>query len=227
MVTLARGTIPTQVDVVATIHQHSLLTTLVSPVELAMMELILLFLVIHAPMVAELTPSVILAPGTMPTQVVAETTIPDHGPQLLHAALVEVVMRFKLLPQLLLQMTHAPMVVELILTEILAPGTMPTQADVETTIPDHGLQLPHAAPVEEVKRLTLLPQLLLQMTHAPMVAELTPSVILAPGTMPTQVDVETTIPHHGLQLLLAALVEEVPMEMLPQLHLAMEDVPMT
>ena len=65
------------------------------------------------------------------------------------------------------------------------------------------------------------------MTHAPMVAELTPSVILALGTMPTQVDVETTIPHHGLQQLLAALVEEVQMEMLPQLHLAMEDVPMT
>ena len=59
------------------------------------------------------------------------------------------------------------------------------------------------------------------------VRELIPSVILAPGTMPTQVDVETTIPHHGLQLLLAALVEEVQMEMLPQLHLAMEDVPMT
>ena len=101
---------------------------------------------IYAPIVAELTPSVILAPGTMPTQVVAETTIPDHRPQLLHAALVEVVMRFKLLPQLLLQMTHAPMVVELILTEILAHGTMmPTQVVAVTTIPDHGLQLPHAA----------------------------------------------------------------------------------
>ena len=42
------------------------------------------------------------------------------------------------------------------------------------------------------------------------VRELIPSVILAPGTMPTQVDVEATIPHHGLQLLLAAPVEVEP-----------------
>ena len=57
---------------------------------------------------------------------------------------------------------------ELIPSETLAPGTMPTQLGVETTIPDHGPQLLLAAPVEgETTVRVRLPQL--EMVGAPMI----------------------------------------------------------
>tara|TARA_B110000285_G_scaffold13295_1_gene13165 strand:- start:218 stop:484 length:267 start_codon:yes stop_codon:yes gene_type:complete len=75
-------------------------------------------------------------------------------------------LKLKLSPKQALELAQT--VRELIPSETLAPGTMPTQLGVETTIPDHGPQLLLAAPVEgETTVRVRLPQL--EMVGAPMI----------------------------------------------------------
>jgi hypothetical protein len=75
-------------------------------------------------------------------------------------------LKLKLSQKLALELAQT--VRELIPSETLVPGTMPTQVDVETTIPDHGPQLLLAAPVEvETTARGRLPQL--EMVGAPMI----------------------------------------------------------
>jgi hypothetical protein len=108
--------------------------------------------------------------------------------------------------------TIALTVVELIHSEIAATGTMETQVDVEAMTLTHGPQPPPAAlVVEALKLIRLLSQnkLPLLMMIAPTEEVLIHSEMAATGMTQTQVDVEAMTLTHGLQVLLAALVEAV------------------
>jgi hypothetical protein len=99
-----------------------------------------------------------IAPGMMPTSVVAEATIQTHSLPRMPVSLAELVMKdllLKQMPQPLL--TIARTVAELILMEIAATGTMETQMVAETMILLHGPQPLLAVHVEVALKFMMPP----------------------------------------------------------------------